>query len=165
MGFREYYQIWFKRVESKNNISQFAFKIHRNQTSATFPQTQKEIIINEKAWQLAKEYIIKIPSLSGTDNEVMVQPRLVMSTRIVPLLSSKSSGFRFWSAIGFSFSLRIERERECVFSFWFLSCDRIGYYFKWVRYSTMTQYSPNMSIVSYDYVNPLSSYLRIGFFL
>ena len=112
MGFREYYQIWFKRVESKNNISQFAFKIHRNQTSATFPQTQKEIIINEKAWQLAKEYIIKIPSLSGTDNEVMVQPRLVMSTRIVPLLSSKSSGFRFWSAIGFSFSLRIERERE-----------------------------------------------------
>lgn len=121
MGFREYYQIWFKRVESKNNISQFAFKIHRNQTSATFPQTQKEIIINEKAWQLAKEYIIKIPSLSGTDNEVMVQPRLVMSTRIVPLLSSKSSGFRFWSAIGFSFSLRIERERESVCSvsdFW-----------------------------------------------
>ena len=119
MGFREYYQIWFKRVESKNNISQFAFKIHRNQTSATFPQTQKEIIINEKAWQLAKEYIIKIPSLSGTDNEVMVQPRLVMSTRIVPLLSSKSSGFRFWSAIGFSFSLRIERESVCSGSdFW-----------------------------------------------
>ena len=84
MGFREYYQIWFKRVESKNNISQFAFKIHRNQTSATFPQTQKEIIIiNEKTWQLAKEYIIKIPSLSGIDKEVMVQPRLLSGGSII----------------------------------------------------------------------------------
>ena len=78
MGFREYYQIWFKRVESKNNISQFAFKIHRNQTSATFPQTQKEIIIiNEKTWQLAKEYIIKINTIfvryrQGSDGAAQV---------------------------------------------------------------------------------------------
>lgn len=40
----------------------------------------------------------KVPSLSGTDKEVMVQPKLETLRCMLPLLSSKSSAF-CWSPI------------------------------------------------------------------
>lgn len=47
----------------------------------------------------------KRPSFPGTDKEMMVQPRLVRRTCMLPLLSSKVSGLGLSSAIGI-------RERE-----------------------------------------------------
>ena len=89
-------QIWFERVKSENNIGQFSFKIEKIPKINELAYAEGTEQIDEKSE--TKRYQ---PSLSGTDKEVMVQPQLETLTCMVPLLSSKSSGFCFESAMEF----------------------------------------------------------------
>jgi len=78
------------------------------------PNNQQHLKKQQKAKQIDRSIIHKnwLPFLSGKEKEVMVQPRLVILTCMVPLLSSKICGF--WSAITHSLNTKL-RLWETVF--------------------------------------------------
>lgn len=81
-GFTEFYQIWFKRVESKNNISQFPFKVSRKSepkisnipTNPEKRKEKKETILRqnteENAWQ--NTYTVFARYRQGSDGAAQV---------------------------------------------------------------------------------------------
>lgn len=75
--------IGINRVEAKNNVRQHTFM---TETKPSTDQHKKEKNEIEKEREREIE-----PSLLGTDKDVIVQPRLVRRTCMLPLLSSKIS--------------------------------------------------------------------------
>ena len=108
---RKHNHQWQKQIQSQKEFFLDQFKPDRIQQSQGQEQhrithlhvTKKQKTIKSLAcqkklksvnWERERE-----PSLPGTEKEVIVQPRLVTRSCMVPLLSSKISGFWFWSAI------------------------------------------------------------------